>query len=534
MSDTLVVTKKKKYLTTNEIQEQDKREQEELQQLHFLSKMSMHLNSTLSRAMQYRTGDTYSGDRNMWLACGYPEENPSFEDYMVRYKRGDIATRIVDAYPDATWKEFPTIVPEKDKEKLLAQIKERVNKGLYFVPEETEITKTFNSLVTKLKLQNLINRADKLAGVGHYAVLFLGFNDVSLKEDMTNPVGGVDKKKKGKKLELKYVQPYSEGRAKIKTVVTDVGDERFGEPEIYTITVGNDEDSTKTLSTEKSSGITMDVHWTRIIHMAEFLLEDNYLSTPRLERVWNRLIDLDKIVGGSAEMFWQGAFPPLNFKMDPNTNFGPAEKTAMKEEIKKMVNGLQRYTRMIGVDMQSVTPIVASPKDHFDVQLQLISGAEAIPRRILVGSEQGKLASDQDQENWSERVSERQLNYAGPQIVRPLVDRLQLVGVLPAGDYEVLWPNEGQMPPEKRAEITAKRMRSLRDYVDAQGADLVLPAPQALREIFDFTEYELQEIEMVISQLMKRQVEQEAEDAAELERQMQEQADSFAGTTEED
>src|SRR5678815_446086 len=75
-----------------------------------------------------------------------------------------------------------------------------------------------------------------------------------------------------------------------------------------------------------------------------------------------------------------------------------------------------------------------------------IAGAKAIPKRILTGSEMGELASSQDRDNWKDQVQGRQTGYAGPYIVRPLVDRLVKYGYLPPPKegplaYEVRWPH---------------------------------------------------------------------------------------------
>ena len=62
------------------------------------------------------------------------------------------------------------------------------------------------------------------------------------------------------------------------------------------------------------------------------------------------------------------------------------------------------------------------------------------------------------------------------------------------------------------------------DRVDAAGADMILPATKALREIFDFSEPEIQDIENHISKMMGMLRKQENDDAEEFERQMLEEA----------
>ena len=80
-----------------------------------------------------------------------------------------------------------------------------------------------------------------------------------------------------------------------------------------------------------------------------------------------------------------------------------------------------------------------------DAILTQIAGSKAIPKRILTGSEMGELASSQDRDNWKDQINGRQTGYAGPYIVRPLVDRLIKYGYLPTPkkgprEYEVRCP----------------------------------------------------------------------------------------------
>jgi hypothetical protein len=53
--------------------------------------------------------------------------------------------------------------------------------------------------------------------------------------------------------------------------------------------------------------------------------------------------------------------------------------------------------------------------------MALISAGTGIPQRVLMGSEQGKLAAKQDRANWDNRVTDRQTDFAGPLVLRPFV-----------------------------------------------------------------------------------------------------------------
>ena len=57
------------------------------------------------------------------------------------------------------------------------------------------------------------------------------------------------------------------------------------------------------------------VHASRVIHVAEDILDDEVYGIPRLEPLYNYLDDLLKVVGGSAEMFWLDAKRRLVFSL---------------------------------------------------------------------------------------------------------------------------------------------------------------------------------------------------------------------------
>ena len=133
----------------------------------------------------------------------------------------------------------------------------------------------------------------------------------------------------------------------------------------------------------------------------------------------------------------------------------------------------------------------------------MISGATGIPLRILVGSESGELASSQDENNWNSRVDERRTTFAGPCILRPLVQKLIDIGELvPNGKWYVDWPKATAISEADRASIAVNKTTALRNYVSTPGAEMVV-AQQEVREWLDLpaeSEYELEEPEEPIDE----------------------------------
>src|SRR5690606_37620572 len=66
------------------------------------------VNRTLRSMLARLTGQHFGGERDLYEQCGYPRDIQA-QEYVEQYLRGDLAARIVDAYPDATWREAPTV-----------------------------------------------------------------------------------------------------------------------------------------------------------------------------------------------------------------------------------------------------------------------------------------------------------------------------------------------------------------------------------------------------------------------------------------
>jgi hypothetical protein len=53
---------------------------------------------------------------------------------------------------------------------------------------------------------------------------------------------------------------------------------------------------------------TLDVYWSRILHVADNRKTSEIFGIPRLQVVYNNVIEVKKISGSSGEMFYKGAY----------------------------------------------------------------------------------------------------------------------------------------------------------------------------------------------------------------------------------
>lgn len=408
----------------------------------------------LSRAeLAAKLGQQFGGDRDLYEALGYNKQL-THNDFITQYDRQDIAKAIIDRPVNATWHGGFEIVESDD-------------------PEETQLEKAWNKLYEDLKLRSKFNRLDRLTGLGSYGVLLLGLSDTATSADFVKPVTGTNHT-------LLYVKPFSgmvtEGNAQIESYEEDVNSERYGQPTIYTLNITN-------LTTKVSSIIR--VHWTRVVHVAEGLLESEIEGVPRLEVVYNRLQDLEKIVGASAEMFWRGARPGYAGKLDQDFELGTEEKEELQTQVDEYEHNLRRILLLSGIELKDLNPQVSDPTNHVDVQIQMISAVTGIPKRILTGSERGELASSQDRDNWFDLVESRRGEFAEPAIIRPFVDVCIKYGILPPpkDDYTVKWKDLRTPSDKDKAEVGNVRATALKSYASTPQAENIVP-PDAFYRFF--------------------------------------------------
>jgi len=393
-------------------------------------------------------GMQYDNNRDLYRALGY-KTDLTFSDYFARYTRQDIAKAIIDRPVKATWSGSLELIESKEA-------------------QDTEFEIAWRKLDRELGLKTLLSRADRLTGIGQYGVILLGLSDVSNSEGFVKPVG------KGK-YTLRYVKPFGQQTAKIDSYETNPQNERYGRPLIYSINTAN-----------MGSGETMTikVHYSRIIHITDDNLESEVLGIPRLEAVFNRLMDLEKIVGGDGEMFWRGARPGFKGKVDPEYTMTQKVKDDLLNQLDEYEHDLRRFLINEGIDIENLQQQISDPANHVDVQIQMISAVTGIPKRVLTGSERGELASSQDTSEWLGYVQARREDHAEPRIVRPFADRLIELGVLPSpvDDYTVSWQDLFSISEKARVEIGKGRANALREYTYSPMSEAILP-PDLFLEI---------------------------------------------------
>jgi len=388
-----------------------------------------------------KLGLQYGTDRDVYQALGY-KYDLLYDDYATRYLRQDIAKAVINRPVEATWR-GPLTLFESDEE------------------EDSELEKGWKELCDRLLLKSAFVRLDKLASLGKYGVLMLGFDDTNQSDDLIRPIRAGTR-------ELLYVKPLSEATAKIEKWEENPASERYGLPLIYNVT-----------TTAPGGTMTgyIPVHYTRMIHVPGELLESETEGVPILQAVYNRLMDLEKLVGASAEMFWRGARPGYHGKIAEGYQLTDTVKDDLQDQIDEYENNLRRILVNEGLELSPLAMQVADPANHVEVQIQMISAVTGIPKRILIGSERGELASSEDRTNWLELIQTRRQDYAEAQIIRPFITRCAQYGILPQPKetYKVVWTDIFAPSEKERAEIGKIRASALQSYMNNPAAELIVP-----------------------------------------------------------
>jgi len=415
------------------------------------------------------------GDRDIDEACNYPR-TVGIDQYVQMYRRNGVANRAVRFMSEESWKMLPDIYEIEDT---------RV---------ETPFELAIKELKDKFHVFSYIKRADILSGIGRYGALLIGINDG---KNLYEPVDGIDPKTgevmgEIEQRKLIYLKPFREGNVTMSKWETDPTSPRFGMPVEYVV---------RTEDMLHGSIIDKTVHWSRVVHLADNREESDVCGIPRMESIYNMLLDIRKLLGGSAEMFWRGAFPGYSFEINPEYRgmLGDVEidSDTIKEEFEKWSNGLQRYLALTGVSARSLSPQVSDPSLHLDAEFKAISLSIGVPYRVFIGTEEAKLASSQDVRSWNARIDERRNGYLTNYVIRPIFNRFIELGVIPSPknmEYSVEWPDLNTLSDLDQAEVSLKQTTAMSTYVSA-GVDQLVPPKEYLTMFIKKTMGEAEQIE---------------------------------------
>jgi hypothetical protein len=291
-------------------------------------------------------------NRNLDEQFGYPETINKMV-YEQLFSRNAIANRCVSLYPAECWLNPPDIYDQE-------------------MPSHSDFENAVDDLFERLHCFGFLERIDQLSGIGNYGVLLLGVSDGKA---LCEPIDGIEEETPEEleqgKYKLLYLRAFSHGQVEIAGTEWQEDNPRFGQPTMYRIQFNSYDHDLEGGNTDMR---TLDVHWTRILHVADNWKTSEVFGIPRLQVIYNNVADIKKISGSSAEMFYKGAYPGFSIEaVDDVTSGVQLDLDTMRHQMEMYENGLQRWFGLTNAHANSLSPQVQSPKDHISTQLEQIT-----------------------------------------------------------------------------------------------------------------------------------------------------------------
>jgi len=383
-------------------------------------------------------------ERNHYEVFGWPRDDLdgwNEDNWLALYLRNAYARVVIEKPAFTTWRDAPTVTDPADD-----------------VDEAADFERDVEKLAANHNVWSYCSRADRAAGIGQHGLLLIGFSDVVGDDtDLRQWATDARDQNLAQLDDITGFKPILE--AQIEDIdYGDIGSERWGKPVEYTIDLGDEIDS----ETEDDPEGTITCHWTRVIDIpATRPLDDETLARPRAEPVLNNILDIEKTLGAAAEAAYRAADYGLHLNADPEKVDLSGGMGDLKDELQRYEQGLQRYLRTSGVDVERLGGGIEDPSGIVENNLDAIAGQTGIPKKEFRGNESGEVSgAEADERSYFGMIAERREQYATPHIVRPVINRLQDVGILStpaAGEFRVEWPDLVQLSAQDKADIESKR-----------------------------------------------------------------------------
>lgn len=399
-----------------------------------------------------------------WQQYGWPVQ-VTFDQLRQAYERGGPGHGAVHRILDKCWQEKPRIKkPGSDDES----------------PWEKAVDKLLKPFRGWQKLRDF----DRRNMVGHYAGLIYRVADgKALSEPLVR--GG----------KLVDLVPVFEDQLRVTEWFSDPADaDNFGKPRKFQYRTKQ----IKNQDTQAQPDQWVDVHPSRVQILAEGSVGDMFDGVPLLRAGFNALVDIEKISGGSAESYLKNSARTLVFKFDANaspqaitqnadgTSSGKTVAAALEEKTDALNRSIDSSIALQGGEASTLQTHQSDPKEAFATAANLFAASVRIPFTILFGQQTGRLASDEDKADFIARCESRQENELTP-MLEEFVTRMQDLGLLEAGEFEVEWPPLDAPGDAQKYEQLGKLTTAMKD---AQAAGLTEPLFDAneLRKVAGFEE----------------------------------------------
>lgn len=351
---------------------------------------------------------------NAWDQYGYSSQ-VSFEHLLQSYERLGPAHGAVHRILDKCWERLPRIKqPAADKE----------------TPWETKLAGQMAAMGAWKKLQGF----DRRCLIGYYAGLIYRIADG---QALSQPVTA-----KGSR--LVELVPVFENQLKVTRWHSDTSSPDYGKPAMFQYRRRNPAQS----DTQGAPDEWADVHPDRVQIMAEGSEGDMLDGVPLLRAGFNHLVDLEKISGGSGESYLKNSSRTIVFEYDPTANVQAmtsqdgvtrSVREVHDDQARALNNNTDAAIVLQGGKASTLPTHISDPTGAYQLAANLFAASVRLPVTVLFGQQTGRLASDEDQKDYQNRCTARQINQLTP-MLEEFIRRMQAIGAIEAGEFEVEWP----------------------------------------------------------------------------------------------
>ncbi|WP_424587484.1 DUF1073 domain-containing protein [Buttiauxella sp.] len=389
--------------------------------------------------MLYAQGPNGNTKRTkLWDEFGYPD-TVNFDNYYRAYERNAVAHAAVHKLLDSCWTDNPTIIDGEEK-------------------DEAEETTEWESSTTKLLSKHWakLKDADRRNLVGRYSAVLLQLKDG---RNWWEPVNRDVVKALGDQALVKLI-PAWEAQIKPGNFDIDTQSDTYGQPVSYNFNeqpVGDD----GTYGTVRS----VTVHPDRVIILCEGSEDENMLAgVPLLRAGFNKLLDIEKTSGGSAEGFLKNASRQLGIEFSKETDINSLIKQAkdegfdklgdaMNDKIRRMNSGTDSALVMQAGQASVLSVAAADPTPTWTAAANEFSASIQCPFTIQFGQQTGRLASDEDKTEWAKRCNGRRWGFLTDYITR-VIQRFWTLGIInPPQNGEVTLAWSDLLAPSEKEKI---------------------------------------------------------------------------------
>lgn len=419
------------------------------------------------QALAESFGGTLDGKRPAaWAEYGY-KETLSFTDYLNAYERGGSGFGAVHRILDKSWQSVPRI-KRKDSD------------------EESDWEKSVSAIMAGIQAWTKLRDFDRRNLVGRYSGLIYRVADGKrLVEPMDTAQRLVD------------IVPVFEDQLKVTAWHSDERDaDNYGKPAMWQYRARRP----NAIDTQGQPDTWVDVHPSRIQILAEGSVGDDFLGgVPLLRAGFNNLVDLEKISGGSAESFLKNSSRVLVFEFEKgvspqvistnNPDGTTSTKTAgevLEEKTEALNRSIDKSIVIGGGKAQTLQTSISDPTGAFQIAANLFAASVQLPFTILFGQQTGRLASDEDQDDYNNRCAQRRVHLLTT-MIETFVRRMQAAGVIEAGDFEVEWEALDSPGETDEADLLGKYTAAMKQAFDAGLTEPLFDANE-LRRVVGFEE----------------------------------------------